>query len=139
MNIKMLFSSENSIYQGLFYINSATNFVYCQIYIIYASEIKWDTQKDADFDYLRGSESLNIYQLAFNQYTINTQRLMRYAKRRSISQEIQELVNQTKWLAKTVSQRVGTPNLLHKILLSHSCWVIGNYGTKSFIFKLQRT
>ena len=55
-----------------------------------------DTQKDADFDYLRGSESLNIYQLAFNQYTINTQRLMRYAKRRSISQEIQELVNQTK-------------------------------------------
>lgn len=55
-----------------------------------------DTQKDADFDYLRGSESLNMYQLAFDQYTINTQRLMRYAKRRSISQEIQELINQTK-------------------------------------------
>ena len=55
-----------------------------------------DTQKDADFDYLRGSESANMFQLAFDQYTINTQRLMRYAKRRSISQEIQELINQTK-------------------------------------------
>lgn len=55
-----------------------------------------DTQKDADFDYLRGSESENMFQLAFDQYTINTQRLMRYAKRRSISQEIQELINQTK-------------------------------------------
>lgn len=54
-----------------------------------------DTQKDADFDYLRGSESLNMFQLAFDQYTINTQRLMRYAKRRSINKEIQELINQT--------------------------------------------
>jgi hypothetical protein len=52
-----------------------------------------DTQKDADFDHLHGSESLNMYQLAFEQYSINTQRLMRYAKRRSISQEIQELIN----------------------------------------------
>ena len=55
-----------------------------------------DTQKDADFDYLRGSESANMFQLAFDQYTINPQRLIRYAKRRSISQEIQELINQTK-------------------------------------------
>ena len=55
-----------------------------------------DTQKDADFDYLQGSESLNIYQLAFEQYTINTQRLIRYAKRRSISQKIQELINLSK-------------------------------------------
>jgi len=55
-----------------------------------------DTQKDADFDYLRGSESLNMFLLAFDQYTINTQRLLRYAKRRSISQEIQELIKQTK-------------------------------------------
>lgn len=55
-----------------------------------------DTQKDADFDYLRGSESLNMYQLVFEQYSINTQRLMRYAKRRCISQEIQELINLSK-------------------------------------------
>lgn len=55
-----------------------------------------DIQKDADFDYLRGAESLYMYQMAFELYTINTQRLMRYAKRRGISQEIKELINQTK-------------------------------------------
>jgi DNA-binding Lrp family transcriptional regulator len=55
-----------------------------------------DTQKDADFDYLQGYESINMYQLAFEQYSINIQKLMRYAKRRNISQEIQELINQLK-------------------------------------------
>jgi len=53
-----------------------------------------DTQKDADFDYVRGAESQYMYQMAFDLYTINTQRLMRYARRRGISQEIQELLNQ---------------------------------------------
>ena len=53
-----------------------------------------DTQKDADFDYLRGAESQYMYQMAFDLYTINTQRLMRYARRRGISQEIQKLLNQ---------------------------------------------
>ena len=51
-----------------------------------------DTQKDADFDYLRGVESFNMYWLAFDQYFINTQKLLRYAKRRSINQEINELI-----------------------------------------------
>lgn len=55
-----------------------------------------DTQKDEDFDYLRGAESLKMYQLAFDQYTINTQKLLRYAKRRSIYHEINELINQVK-------------------------------------------
>ena len=54
-----------------------------------------DTQKDPDFDYLRGSESLNIYHLAFDLYSINTQRLLRYARRRGISQEINELIKQS--------------------------------------------
>lgn len=53
-----------------------------------------DTQKDADFDYLRGAESQYMYQMAFDLYTINTQRLMRYARRRGISQNIQKLLNQ---------------------------------------------
>jgi len=53
-----------------------------------------DIQKDADFDYLQGAESLYMYQMAFDLYTINTQRLMRYAKRRGISQEIKELIYQ---------------------------------------------
>jgi len=55
-----------------------------------------DTQKDADFDYLQGAESLYLFQMAFELYTINTQRLMRYAKRRGIGQEINELINQAK-------------------------------------------
>ncbi len=53
-----------------------------------------DTQKDADFDYLQGAESQYMFQMAFELYTINTQRLMRYAKRRGIGQEINELINQ---------------------------------------------
>lgn len=53
-----------------------------------------DTQKDADFDYLRGAESLNMYELAFDLYSVNTQRLMRYARRRNISHEINSLINQ---------------------------------------------
>ena len=53
-----------------------------------------DTQKDADFDYVRGAESQYMYQMAFDLYTINTQRLLRYARRRGISQEIKELLNQ---------------------------------------------
>jgi len=55
-----------------------------------------DTQKDEDFDYLQGSESLYMFQMAFELYTINTQRLMRYAKRRGIGQEINELISQVK-------------------------------------------
>ena len=55
-----------------------------------------DTQKDADFDYLQGAESLYLFQMAFELYTINTQRLMRYAKRRGIGQGINELINQAK-------------------------------------------
>ena len=53
-----------------------------------------DTQKDADFDYVHGAESQYMYQMAFDLYIINTQRLMRYARRRGISQDIQELLNQ---------------------------------------------
>ena len=51
-----------------------------------------DTQKDADFDYLQGAESQYMFQMAFELYTINTQRLMRYAKRRGIGQEVNELI-----------------------------------------------
>ena len=53
-----------------------------------------DIQKDADFEYMRGSESLYMYQIAFDLYAINTQRMMRYARRRGIAQEIKELIKQ---------------------------------------------
>lgn len=55
-----------------------------------------DTQKDADFDYLRGSESYNMFQMAFDLYSINTQKMMRYAKRRNVTKEITEITNLTK-------------------------------------------
>lgn len=55
-----------------------------------------DTLKDSDFDYMQGAESLYMYQMAFELFTVNTQRLMRYAKRRGIGQEIKELITQAK-------------------------------------------
>ena len=51
-----------------------------------------DTQQDADFDYFQGSESLYMFQMAFELYTINMRKLLRYAKRRGIGQEIKELI-----------------------------------------------
>lgn len=55
-----------------------------------------DIQKDADFDYLRGSESQYMFQMAFELYNINIRRLLRYAKRRGISVKVEELINQAK-------------------------------------------
>jgi hypothetical protein len=43
-----------------------------------------DFYADTDtFYYLQGNEILNIYHSAFEKYTINRYRLMRYAKRRN--------------------------------------------------------
>lgn len=55
-----------------------------------------DIQADADFDYMQGVESLYMFQMAFELYTINIQRLTRYAKRRGIGTEINTLINQAK-------------------------------------------
>lgn len=55
-----------------------------------------DTQKDADFDYLRGSESFNMFQQAFDLFVINTGKMMRYAKRRGIDKEIEKLISQAR-------------------------------------------
>ena len=54
-----------------------------------------DTQTDADFDYLRGAESQNMFNLAFDLFSINLQRLMRYARRRNIEQTIKKLIDGT--------------------------------------------
>ena len=64
-----------------------------EIYVPTLEKMLVDTQSDADFDYLRGSESQYMFQQAFDLYTINIQRLMRYARRRNISEGIQSLVN----------------------------------------------
>lgn len=54
-----------------------------------------DIQADADFDYLRGAESQNMFNLAFDLFSINLQRLMRYARRRNIEQKIKKLIDGT--------------------------------------------
>lgn len=51
-----------------------------------------DTQKDNDFYYLQGSESTKMYHIAFGQYSVNLQRLMRYARRRSIGKGVEGLI-----------------------------------------------
>lgn len=53
-----------------------------------------DIQKDDDFDYMRGTEASYMYQTAFEQYVVNTQKLFRYAKRRGAYDNIQSLVKQ---------------------------------------------
>lgn len=53
-----------------------------------------DIQKDDDFDYMRGTEALYMYQTAFDQYVVNTRKLFRYAKRRGAYENIQSLVKQ---------------------------------------------
>ncbi len=41
-----------------------------------------DIQKDDDFDYMQGTEMKYIYQTATDQYDINIQKMLRYARRR---------------------------------------------------------
>jgi len=55
-----------------------------------------DILRDDDFDYLRGAEEYNVYRQAFDLYTINIPKLLRYARRRGISQIVNHLINQTK-------------------------------------------
>lgn len=55
-----------------------------------------DIQKEDDFDYIQGSEVSYLYQMALNQYSVNTQRLLRYAKRRNMGAIIETLLNYTR-------------------------------------------
>ncbi len=52
-----------------------------------------DIHTDADFFYLQGMESYYILENAFNLYTINENRLLRYASRRGIKEEILSQIN----------------------------------------------
>ena len=47
-----------------------------------------DILRDTDFFYLQGSESDRIIENAFNLYTINSNRLFRYADRRKVKKEL---------------------------------------------------
>lgn len=54
-----------------------------------------DIQKDADFDYMQGYESVYMYQMAFDLYAVNVSKLLRYAKRRNAYNEVYALVEQS--------------------------------------------
>lgn len=55
-----------------------------------------DTQKDPDFSYLQGAEGANIFRNALSLYNINESRLLRYASRRGIREEIEGLLQDTR-------------------------------------------
>ena len=48
-----------------------------------------DIRRDKDFDYLAGEESSRMLENAFNMFTVNTTRLLRYAGRRGVRTEIE--------------------------------------------------
>ncbi len=51
-----------------------------------------DSQKDKDFFYLQEAEGLYIFRNALSLYTINESRLLRYAERRGIKDEIKAII-----------------------------------------------
>ena len=51
-----------------------------------------DLQKDNDFFYLQEAEGVNIFQNALSHYSINESRLLRYASRRGIREEIKTII-----------------------------------------------
>lgn len=53
-----------------------------------------DILKDDDLDYLRGSEEYYMYQMALDLYTVNYPKLLRYARRRGISDTVKEILKQ---------------------------------------------
>ena len=53
-----------------------------------------DIQKDDDLDYMRGIESLYMFQTAIDQYVVNTSKMLRYAKRRGAYDKLHSLLEQ---------------------------------------------
>jgi hypothetical protein len=53
-----------------------------------------DILKDDDLDYLSGSEASYIYSMVFELFTINVPKLLRYARRRGISETVDNLIHQ---------------------------------------------
>jgi len=51
-----------------------------------------DIFRDTDFFYLQGSEGDRIIENAFNLYTINRNRLFRYADRRKVKKELSSIL-----------------------------------------------
>ena len=51
-----------------------------------------DIQKDSDFFYMQEAEGTNIIHNAFSLYTVNENRLLRYAGRRGIRKELESII-----------------------------------------------
>ena len=63
-----------------------------------------DIRRDKDFDYLAGEESSRMLENAFNMFTVNTTKLLRYAGRRGVRKEIENEIrglNHDKYDSKT--------------------------------------
>ena len=52
-----------------------------------------DIRRDKDFDYLAGEECVKMLENALNMYSLNTTKLLRYAGRRGIREELQNELN----------------------------------------------
>lgn len=53
-----------------------------------------DILKDDDLDYMRGAEEYYMYQMAFDLYMVNIPKILRYARRRGISDTVSKLIKQ---------------------------------------------
>ncbi len=53
-----------------------------------------DIQKDSDFFYLQGYETVNVIRNAFNLYSINIDKMLRYASRRGLRLEILNILKE---------------------------------------------
>lgn len=52
---------------------------------------------NTEFEFLAGSEMENIYKNAFDKYTVNRDKMMRYAGRRGKRENISKLINTINW------------------------------------------
>lgn len=52
-----------------------------------------DIRRDKDFDYLAGEECLRMLENASNMYSLNTTKLLRYAGRRGVREELEDELN----------------------------------------------
>ena len=52
-----------------------------------------DIRRDKDFDYLAGEECARMFENAFNMYSLNTTKLLRYAGRRGVRVELENELN----------------------------------------------
>jgi len=64
-----------------------------------------DLFADGEFGYLQGQELLVVFQNAWDRYSINTSKLLRYAARKGQRQEIQEFLETNNFAKKNLTRR----------------------------------